>query len=68
MPFLIFYSKKIFAVRSQQIGNFLLLKVIGTVLIGITRLQEKGMKLFFKKGNMEIALIEIIKDGGNKQD
>ena len=32
MPFLILYAKKIFAAGSQDIGNFLLLKVIGGVL------------------------------------
>ena len=34
MPFLILYAKKIFAAGSQDIGNFLILKVIGGVLIG----------------------------------
>ena len=34
MPFLILYAKKIFTAGSQDIGNFLLLKVIGGVLIG----------------------------------
>jgi MFS family permease len=34
MPFLILYAKKIFAAGSRDIGNFLILKVIGGVLIG----------------------------------
>jgi len=34
MPFLILYSKKILAADSQDIGNFLLLKVIGGVVTG----------------------------------
>ncbi len=34
MPFLIFYAKKIFYAGSQDIGNFLILKVIGGVLTG----------------------------------
>ncbi|MFO7891046.1 MAG: MFS transporter [bacterium] len=34
MPFLILYAKKIFAAGSQDIGNFLFLKVIGGVLTG----------------------------------
>ncbi len=34
MPFLILYAKKTFAADSQYIGNFLLLKVIGSVIIG----------------------------------
>jgi len=34
MPFLILYAKKNFAVGSHDIGNFLLLKVIGGVLTG----------------------------------
>ena len=29
---------------------------------GITRLQERGMKLFFRKGNIQEALIEVIRD------
>lgn len=34
MPFLILYAKKIFAAGSQDIGNFLILKVTGGVLTG----------------------------------
>jgi MFS family permease len=34
MPFLILYAKKMFAAGSHDIGNFLLLKVIGGVLTG----------------------------------
>ena len=34
MPFLILYAKKIFSADSQDIGNFLILKVIGGVLTG----------------------------------
>ena len=34
MPFLILYAKKIFYAGSQDIGNFLILKVIGGVLTG----------------------------------
>jgi MFS family permease len=34
MPFLILYAKKIFSAGSQDIGNFLLLKVIGGVITG----------------------------------
>jgi len=34
MPFLILYAKKVFAAGSQDIGNFLILKVIGGVLTG----------------------------------
>ena len=34
MPFLILYAKKIFSAGSQDIGNFLILKVIGGVLTG----------------------------------
>jgi len=34
MPFLILYAKKIFSAGSQDIGNFLLLKVIGGILTG----------------------------------
>jgi len=29
---------------------------------GIKRLQERGMKLFFKKGNIQEALIDVIKE------
>ena len=29
---------------------------------GITRLQERGVKLFFRKGNIQEALIEVIKE------
>ncbi len=29
---------------------------------GIQRLQERGMKLYFKKGNIQEALIEVIKE------
>lgn len=29
---------------------------------GITRLQERGMKLFFNAGNIEEALTEVIKE------
>ena len=31
---------------------------------GIKRLQERGMKLLFKKGNIQEALTEVIKEGG----
>jgi len=34
MPFLILYAKKIYSASSEDIGNFLLLKVIGCVLTG----------------------------------
>jgi len=34
MPFLILYARKMFAVGSQDIGNFLILKVIGGILTG----------------------------------
>ena len=34
MPFLVLYAKKMFAAGSQNIGNFLILKVIGGVLTG----------------------------------
>ncbi len=34
MPFLILYAKKIFSAGSQDIGNFLILKVIGGILTG----------------------------------
>ena len=34
MPFLILYAKKIFSAGSQDIGNFLILKVIGGILAG----------------------------------
>jgi MFS family permease len=34
MPFLILYAKKVFSADSQDIGNFLILKVIGGVLTG----------------------------------
>ncbi len=34
MPFLILYAKRIFSAGSQDIGNFLILKVIGGVLTG----------------------------------
>ncbi len=34
MPFLVLYAKKIFSAGNHDIGNFLLLKVIGGVLIG----------------------------------
>jgi MFS family permease len=34
MPFLILYARKMFAVGSQDIGNFLILKVIGGILAG----------------------------------
>lgn len=34
MPFLILYAKKIFSAESQDIGNFLILKVIGGILTG----------------------------------
>ena len=34
MPFLILYAKKTFAAGSHDIGNFLLLKVIGSVITG----------------------------------
>ena len=34
MPFLILYAKQIFSATSEDIGNFLVLKVIGGVLIG----------------------------------
>ncbi|MFO7891048.1 MAG: NifB/NifX family molybdenum-iron cluster-binding protein [bacterium] len=33
---------------------------------GITRLEEKGMKLFFKKGNIEEALTDVIKGRESK--
>jgi len=29
---------------------------------GVTRLQERGMKLFFRKGNIQRALDDIIKE------
>ncbi len=31
---------------------------------GIKRLRDRGMKLFFKKGNIEEALINVIKEEG----
>ena len=31
---------------------------------GIKRLQERGMELLFKKGNIQEALTEVIKEGG----
>ena len=34
MPFLILYARKIFAAGNQDIGNFLILKVIGGILTG----------------------------------
>jgi len=34
MPFLILYAKKVFVADSQDIGNFLILKVIGGILAG----------------------------------
>ena len=34
MPFLILYARKMFAAGSQDIGNFLILKVIGGILTG----------------------------------
>jgi len=32
---------------------------------GITRLQERGMKIFFRKGNIQKVLIEVIKEFRN---
>jgi predicted Fe-Mo cluster-binding NifX family protein len=32
---------------------------------GINRLQEKGMKLFFKRGNIQEALINVIREEGS---
>jgi len=31
---------------------------------GIKRLQERGVKLFFRKGNIQEALADVIKEGG----
>jgi len=36
MPFLILYARKILAAGNQDVGNFLLLKVIGGILTGST--------------------------------